>query len=157
MAALHWLIHTWSPHSSIKRLFLFFVPSSVLFSLFLSLTSAFLLLITEGWGGGNETLAHPGCSGARWREEELLLPLLPTRRAESVLDLKYLTHQFLFIINLEISIKYWTDWLIILTQFGIQHDSVKYWFIFFYNLQSNLMFGSKRTFFYITGFQPNKV
>lgn len=50
MAALHWLIHTRSPHSSIKRLFLFFFPSSVLFFLFLSLTSAFLLLITEGWG-----------------------------------------------------------------------------------------------------------
>ena len=50
MAALHWLIHTRSPHSSIKRLFLFFFPSSVLFFLFLSLTSAFLLLITEGRG-----------------------------------------------------------------------------------------------------------
>lgn len=35
MAALHWLIHTRSPHSSIKRLFLFFLPSSVLFFLFL--------------------------------------------------------------------------------------------------------------------------
>lgn len=72
MAALHWLIHTRSPHSSIKRLFLFFFPSSVLFFLFLSLTSAFLLLITEGWGD-NETPAHPGCSGARFREEELSL------------------------------------------------------------------------------------
>lgn len=50
MAALHWLIHTRSPHSSIKRLFLFFFPSSVLFFLCLSLTSAFLLLITEGRG-----------------------------------------------------------------------------------------------------------
>lgn len=50
MAALHWLIHTRSPHSSIKCLFLFFFPSSGLFFLFLFLTSAFLLLITEGWG-----------------------------------------------------------------------------------------------------------
>lgn len=50
MAALHWLIHTRSPHSSIKRLFLFFLPSSVLLFLFLSLTSVFLLLITGEWG-----------------------------------------------------------------------------------------------------------
>lgn len=50
MAALHWLIHTRSPHSSIKRLILFFFPSSLLLFLFLSLTSVFLLLITEEWG-----------------------------------------------------------------------------------------------------------
>lgn len=71
MATLHWSIHTWSPHSSIKPLFfsgfLFFFFFLILF---LSLTSAFLLLITEvrGEGGGNETPAHPGCSGACVRE-----------------------------------------------------------------------------------------
>lgn len=73
MAALHWLIHTRSPHSSIKRLFLFFLPSVLLF-LFRSLTSVFLLLITEEWGD-NETPARPGCSGGGGGEEELLSAL----------------------------------------------------------------------------------
>lgn len=76
MAALHWLIHTRSPHSSIKRLFLFFLPSSVLLFLFRSLTSVFLLLITEEWGD-NETPARPSCSGGGGGEgeEELLSAL----------------------------------------------------------------------------------
>lgn len=81
MAALQWLIHTRSPHSSIKRLFLFFLPSSVLFcsvlslSLSLSLTSAFLLPHHRGTAD-NERPAHPGCSGARCGEEELSVTLL---------------------------------------------------------------------------------
>lgn len=57
MAALHWPIHTQSPHSSIKRLFLFFLLAPLFCSFprrfsFLP-ASSFLLLITEGPGVGS--------------------------------------------------------------------------------------------------------